>query len=536
MAEQRPRDDIDGQRDAATQTHPPDRDDAVSSETATARDAGRGGLALTAAKLYFLVLGFAQQIVLGQVLGADGYGALRGALSPASITYNPLISAGVQGMSRAVSRTPASERAATVRRGLLVHLGLAIVVALGFWVSSPVLGGLLGSQFLVPAFRILSVVVLFYGLYAPFVGVLNGARRFAAQAGLDVVSATLRTAALIVGALWLLPRGQLLAVEGACWGFAAVSVAMVLVSLMLVGWGRTGSTRLSAGEHLGFILPVIGSQLVLNLLLQADMNTLRAFGSRAAERAGLAPAAANELVGAYNAGQLFGFLPYQMLIGITFILFPLLATAHARGDAQKVKSYVLEGNRIALILTGLIVAISASISGSLLQLAFNERFAELGTDSMQVLTLGLGAFALFGVFTTVLNSLGRQWVSLSLTAAATGLVVALNWLWVSRVAFGPELLIRTAQATSIGMVAAAIVGAVLVQRFSGGVVPWLSMGRILAATAVVIVLGRQLPLLGRAFCVAASMALAVVYVLLLVVSRELGPRDGRRVLALLGRR
>ena len=43
----------------------------------TARSAGRGGLWLSFAKLYFTGLGLVQQIALSWLL-ADGYGALRG--------------------------------------------------------------------------------------------------------------------------------------------------------------------------------------------------------------------------------------------------------------------------------------------------------------------------------------------------------------------------------------------------------------------------------------------------------------------------
>ncbi len=502
--------------------------------TDATRRAGRGGLALSAAKLYFLVLGFAQQIVLGSLLGADGYGALRGAMSPASITYNPLIAAGVQGMSRAVSRVPEAERAATVRRGLLLHFVLAFVVGGSFWLAAPALGNVLHSEYLVPPFRVLAIVVLFYGIYAPFVGVLNGLRRFGQQAALDVLSATLRTVALFAGAYWLLSEGALRAVEGACWGFAGVSLVMVFVSVGLVGIGRAGATRLGVGEHLWFIVPVIVAQAVLNLLLQVDVNTLRGFASRAATSAGLSSDAANTLVGAYSAGQLFGFLPYQLLIGLTFILFPLLASAQAKNDRKAVEQYVLEGTRLATVVMGLVVSVSAGLSESLLRLAFPPRFAEVGTASMQLLTLGLGAFALFGVFTTVLNGLGRQWQSLSVTALATALVFGLNWLLVKDTAFGPELLLATARATSIGMVCAALGAAVLVKLSAGAVIRPSVLVRVGLALALTVLAARQLPTLGKVATVGASLGVASCYVVLLVLLRELGTRDARRVRAIFG--
>jgi stage V sporulation protein B len=501
----------------------------------TARSAGRGGLWLSFAKLYFTGLGLVQQIALSWLL-ADGYGALRGVLSPASITYNPLVTAGVQGMSRAVSRAPVEERAQVIRMGWALHAAVALVLGAAFYLGAPLLGAGLNSEYLVPSLRILSLVVVFYGIYAPAVGVLNGLRRFRAQAGLDVLSATLRSVALFVGAWLLLGQGSTRAVEGASWGFVFVAAAMVLVSVMLVGFGRGGARPGAAKEHLGFIIPVIASQVVLNLLLQADTNTLRGFATRAAADVGLAPQAADPLIGAYNAGQLFGFLPYQLLIGITFILFPMLATAHARADAAAVGRYVLGGTRIATILVGLVVSISAALPEDLLRLVFPPKFAELGTGSMRVLTLGLGAFALFGVFTTVLNSLGRQWQSLIVTALAFGAVIGLNLLWVRGTAFGPELLVKTAWATTLAMLGATLAAGYLVYVVAGAVISPTLLLRVAAIIGVFTLLGEQLPTLGRVATIAASGVVFVLYFAALALLRVFTAADWQHIQSVLGRR
>ena len=47
----------------------------------TAKTAGRGGLAVAGAKVYFILAGLAQQVALKAVLGLEGYGALSSALS-----------------------------------------------------------------------------------------------------------------------------------------------------------------------------------------------------------------------------------------------------------------------------------------------------------------------------------------------------------------------------------------------------------------------------------------------------------------------
>ena len=83
-----------------------------------ARTAGRGGLAVAFAKIYFIGVGLVQQVALKPVLGLDGFGALSSALSIASITYNPIVSTSIQGVSRAVAQASPSEQPAMVRRTL----------------------------------------------------------------------------------------------------------------------------------------------------------------------------------------------------------------------------------------------------------------------------------------------------------------------------------------------------------------------------------------------------------------------------------
>ena len=96
-----------------------------------ARTAGRGGLAITFAKVYFILLGLVQQILLPRVLGMGGYGALSRALSVSSIAYNPVVTTSIQGVSRAVAASSEAEQPHTIRRVVKVHAIVAIVLGVG---------------------------------------------------------------------------------------------------------------------------------------------------------------------------------------------------------------------------------------------------------------------------------------------------------------------------------------------------------------------------------------------------------------------
>jgi stage V sporulation protein B len=497
------------------------------------RNAGRGGLALSFAKVYFVILGLGQQVVLSWLL-RDAYGALRGALSPASVTYNAAVSASVFGMSRAVSQASPDEVQAVIRRGLLVHAGLGAILGIGFWCGAGMLGTLLNSAYLVPYFRWLSVVIGAYTVYAALVGVLNGQRRFVAQAVMDVIAATLRTIALIVGA-YLAARGLLdtavrdQAVSGAVVGFAVMSVVMALVCGVYVGVGSRGTTRHSYGRQLHFVLPVMGAQFLLNLLLQADTNTLRAAATRAAESVGLPVTQADLLVGSYNAGQLYAFLPYQLLTAMTFLLFPLLASAHATGDHGRVKTVVDNGCRVTLLVVGLVVSVTAALPHALLRLVFPPQFADVGAASMQILSLGMGSLALFGVFGAILNGLGKQWLALVFTALGVLGVLVLNLALVRGTAFGAQLLVLTATATSVAVAATCVAAGFAVWSVAKGGVALLGLVRVAAAIGVCVAVGRWLSPQGRVTTLLSAAALVLTYLVVLVATRELRASDWRAI-------
>ncbi len=501
----------------------------------TARAAGRGGLAVAFAKIYFIVVGLVQQIALPRLLGLDGYGALASVLSIAGITYNPVTTTSIQSVSRAVTLATPETEPGTIRRVFTVHAVFSVLLALGFFLLAPFIANWVGASHVVNPLRILSAVMLLYGLYTPLIGVLNGQHKFVSQASLDVIAATLRTTGLIAGA-YLFSRHGNFGVEGATAGFACTAVLILGVALVLVGFGKRGPAALSVRAHLLFALPVLLGQILFNLLLQADLTLLRRFASEAAIARGLPATAADPLVGAYRATQLFSFLPYQLLIAVTFILFPMLASAARDGDRQAVARYVRTGVRLALVLAGVMVSVTAGLSDRLLYLVFGAEAAQLGGHSLELLALGFGGFAIFGVLTTVLNSLKHERESAIVTAVAVILVALLCYLRVRGAPFGEDLLFFTAEATAAGLFVATLSAAFFVYRAAGAVAPPLALCRVLLAVACATALGRFLPHAGKILTPVYAGLVAATYVFILLVTGELGTQDLNTVRAVVRRR
>lgn len=534
---------------AAPQESPPSEsvskltaEDGDEERRATARQAGRGGLALTAGKLYFLVSGLAQQILLSRILGEGGYGALSTAQSVASISYNPIVQAGIQGVSREIATVPADEARSVQAVLMQIHVGIAVLSSVLFFILAAPLASLLGAPHITGGIRILSGVLLLYGLYAPIIGVLNGVRRFVAQAGLDILASTLRTLGLVAGAYaatrWFTSSTDpdpAIQVQSTAWGFCAAGVLILAVAVGLAGFGKKGTTGPTLGRYMAVVLPILGGQILLNLLFQADALLLRKFTADAAVLSGLAPKEADPFVGAYRQTQLFCFLPFQLLTSLTFVLFPLLATARAQERQGEVAALIERGLRIALIVAGLIIATVVAIPAGLLALVFGPESARLGADSMRILAVGMGFFAVLGVMMSAMNSLGAERQSLILIGLAALLVLILCVFGARTERLETALLSRVALATSTAMFLVTLVSALVLKKLTRANLPWLTLIRVGLGVLVTGFLGSRFLQGGHLVTLAGAIATSVLFLLVLVVSGELTKDDWHKLRALLGR-
>ena len=488
--------------------------------------------------MYFMLVGFAQQGLLGSLLGAEAYGMLARASAIANIANNVIITGSVQGASRVATET--DERLASgAQRGVLrLQVALALPLAVGFAAVSIGFALLTGASHLVPLLLAASVIVAGYTVYAPLVGSLNGRRRFGAQALLDTVYATGRTVAMLLGARLLLGQGR--GPLGAMVGFALAALAIVPLAVFLAGTGRAGPGAPSARAYLASVGPLALGQFFLNSLMQSDISLLGYLTTRDARAAGLgveaAAAVADRSAGIYKACQLFSFLPYQLLVSVTFILFPLLTRAAHDDDRVAIALYVKNGLRLALLLASVMVAVIYGLAPHLLRLTFKADISNHGASTLRTLALGQGAFALYGICAAALASLHRERVTVVVNAGATALLIVLSCGLVPGAAAGAPAAERAALATSLALGTALLIGGVLLRRAAGSLVPLWTVVRIVGAGVVTGLIGTVLPVAGTVATLAAAGGLGVVYLLILVVTGELGRQDAALVGRVLGRR
>ena len=150
-------------------------------------------VSIAGAKVFFIVNGYAVQLLLPRIFGeAKEFGLYSATMSGVAILTNVLIVATIQSVSKFVSEDEA-RAAVTLRQGLRIQALVGGTLALGLFLFAPVIARLLLDEQLTRLVRVASVVVFAYALYAAVVGSLNGKHLFGQQARLDVTFSTLRT-------------------------------------------------------------------------------------------------------------------------------------------------------------------------------------------------------------------------------------------------------------------------------------------------------------------------------------------------------
>ncbi len=493
---------------------------------------GRGLALITLAKIYFILTGFVVQVGLPRLLGSPtAFGQYSLVMSIASVVNNVLIAATVQSVSKRVSEDEALAPA-RLRQGLQLQLAVGLTLALALATLAPLLARVAYDDGLTRLLRIAAVVPLCYALYAALVGSLNGRRMFFHQAGLDITFSTVRT----LGILGAAALG--LGAAGAISGFAFGAATILLVALAVVGIGRAGP-KLPVRAWFGFLLPIVLFQTMLNGTLLLDVwvlnNTIAQLGLEAGLELAQAAERASGYVGLYKAGQNFAFVPYQIILAVTFVVFPLVSKATASGDIDAARGHVHDALRFSALV---LFALAAPIGGAaeaLIRLAYGQTFLA-GAETLRVLVFGEVALALFVIIATILTGAGRPSASALSGLVALTVVFVANRAIVRAVGLSDGLLGAAALATSLGPLAALAVSSLALRAALGVFPPLLTFLRCALAAGAGFWTARLVPQSSAWLAPVAMAAGGLAYLAALVLLRELKGADLAALRAVLRKR
>lgn len=480
------------------------------------RSVGRGVLYITAAKLFFIVSGYAIHFALPRLLDAPDdtqktfYGLYGLVSSVLNVLATVVVQGSIQGVSKLVSEEPA--RAADVRSAALrVQATLGGGISLAYFLLANAIADWQSRPDAADYYRVSTAVILCYGFYAVFIGVLNGRREFRKQAFFDMSYATLKTA-LIVGA-----AAAGFSVMGVMTGFSLAAAAVMIAAALVVGMrGGVGGWPLRKRLYT-MMIPLMLYTFVLNLLLSVDLWILGAVSPMSS-------------AGDYTAAQVIARIPYQAMLSVTFVVFPLISRSTFEGDRETTQGYVRVTLRYSLIALGGMVSVIGAAASDVIVVPYPEVYRSAG-PTLAVLSTGMLFFALFTIIGSMLNGAGRTTLALALGLVTLGVDVGLCYALIP--SYGP---IGAGYATTGAMGVGSLLGlSALWRRFGAGLPLW-TIARVALAAGAVVGVAWVLPPTGRLITIAKCLLLMFVYAAVLLASRELGRGDLARVRKVFARR
>jgi stage V sporulation protein B len=478
-------------------------------------EAGRGALFIGFAKSFFMVAGFLQRLLLARFVSQAEYGAFSVVNNAISTVNNTMVQGTIQSVSKFTAEDDA--RAGAVQRaGLKMQAVLGLLIAVAFVLAAPIIARFVKAPEHVPLFRLVAAIPLIYAIYAVYVGTANGLRKFHIQASFDVGFSTAKTILLLGGAV----IGRMLghSVAGAFIGFIAAALVILLVAGRTVGM-RAGQQSFPAPRLLTFMGGVVLYTLLINLALNYDLLLLRRFAGAVVDGK-----AADALAGAYEAVRNLALLPYQALLVVTFVVFPLVSRSTFAEDREATAAYVRQTLRYALILgTALAVVLSARPS-AILTILYPAAYG-IGAQALPILAAGIVALALLSIAGSIVTASGRPDISILLVAITLAVGSGLAFAIVPQATPGPAMLAAAAIATALGMVAGLVAALVYLWRRFAALPPLTSVLRVVIAAGLAIGLGRVLPGSGKIAGLFAIAVAGVVFAIVLLLAREFSATD-----------
>ena len=512
----------------------------VSKQVATG--AGRGVLYIAFAKFYFMFAGLVVQFRLPAILSHASWGAYSFVNSWVSPFNNVLVTGTIQAVSKFSAAEPEKARAVQ-DAGLRMHVRVGLVVAVAFMALAPLISWGFADASKTAPLMLGGLILAGNAFYAVFIGTANGTRQFHKQAGLDITFATLRSAGLIGMAM----AG--LGVFGVVGGWVAAVGAIVLVAVTWIGLPNTPSTepKLPVRPMIRFFIGVAVYLGLFNVLMFVDTWLIKYwttdyFADHAKQLKDAleqvvpwAPHAAgyhakpSELadvqVGYYAAVQNLARLSYQAIIAATFVVFPLVSRSTFADDRETTQRYVTVTTRYSLVFAMMIAVVMAANPVDVLGLIYAPDYAQKGGAALTWLALGNVAFSVFAIAGTILNGAGRS-IDAIITAAVTlAIAAAGNFIAIPLVIASGHTLEVAAAVTGIAMLVGAAATGFMLRKRLGAFLPIVSIVRIVIATGAALAVGRVLPLHGKLMTLAEAAIVGVTFLVVLVVTGELGKRD-----------
>lgn len=491
-------------------------------------NAGRGVLFIALAKLYFMVAGYVVYFTLPRLLDKAAWGNFQIVTGLASVINNVIVTVTIQGVSRFTAQGGTTPDAVK-RSALKVQSLLGGGVTLLFLLASEQIANWEEDASLARLYRISAGIVLCYSFYAVFVGSLNGLNRFGRQAFLDTLFATLRVAAIIAC------TAMGLGVAGAITGWVGAAAVILVFAAWWVGLPR-GSDSFSPRRLWSFMGQLFVYTFALNLMMRADLFLIKRHAGELVRGSSLLKAAfASEAASYYGTAQSLAFIPYQAVLAVAFVIFPLVSRATFEQDHAATRAYIHQTLRLSLVFVAGLAVVLVANPEAVIGLPYPADY-RLGGPALRALAPGMVCFAMLTIVNTILNGAGRTRRTIVAAVLTLLAVVASNHFAVRAARTEAQVLLYPALATATSLAFGFILSVALLRRALRTTLPLSTLLRMVVAASLATALGIWIPEVSKLVTLFECVLVFAVYWVVLVLTGEFNAEDVAKLKRILRRR
>ncbi len=393
---------------------------------------------LYSASAYFIVVG------LSRMLGPADYGRYTLVLGLVTMV-TVLVARGVPtAMAKRISENPDDlQHVASVRsRALGIQVPLVTGVTFLYFLSAPLIAGMLGDATLVPLIQLSSLVIPLFSVSSFYVLFLNGLQSFRTLA----VIKSLRGLTRIIIILLL---GYFFALEGALVGNALAPLALFALAMLISYFadprmreisGLKNVSKYSHKKLLGYAGGFVLFLMCYELFTRLDLYFIKAFtGSDVA-------------TGVYDAAVKITLLPYYGAYALTFMLFPTLSEMTEKNDIQAIRKLLTMLAKIFGVLLPLGAVVIYTFRDLAVAILFGEKFA----DAANIIPYMLGATicgTVFYILAAVLNGAGYTRITWKIVLLGLVISTVLNFMFLPTHGYHATALIFSISTISMALCA-----------------------------------------------------------------------------------
>lgn len=491
--------------------------------------AGRGVIFIAIAKAYFMIAGYVIFFALPRLLSKIQWGNYLLVVRMVSVIDNVIVTGTIQGVSKFTAQDDV-QADAVKRTALKIQLLLGGGIAAVYVAAAPLIASFKRDMSLTHLYQLSAGIVVCYSFYAVFVGSLNGLRRFGGQASLDMGFATIRAVLILTFAAagW--------GVAGAVGGFVTAACVILVISIFWVGLPRSDQS-FDARAMLKFMVPLFLYTFTLNLIMLADLVLLKRYVGDFASGLGHQAQAdlASTWAGIYGAGQTLAFIPYQAILAVAFVIFPLISRSTFESDLTSTQAYIKQTLRFSLIFVVGVAVVFMANPEAVIHVPYPEDF-RAGGPALRILAAGMVCFSMFTIINTILNGAGLTSKALFSGLVTLALTAVANTILIPR-AGSPQAALQVAGgATACSMAVGMLISTILMYRQFAAAFPIASVCRLLIASFLAYLVGQLVPEVSRWVTLAECVLVFGVYWAVLVLIREFSTEDLAKIKQVFSRR